>query len=688
MSEFNNPLLTMLDTGKLPPFAQIKPEHAEPAVDTLLAEARAAVEASVNFDGAPTWASMVTPIEAAGDRLSRTFSPVSHLHSVMDSPEWRAAYQACLPKLTDFHTEMGQNTALFEAYQSLANSPEYKELEDAQRKVINDALRDFRLSGVALNTEDKARYKEIMQRLSALSTNYEQNLLDATQAWSKLIEDEADLAGLPDSAKALLAQNARNKDKQGWLLTLDAPSFMAVITYADKRELRREIYQAYTTRASEVGPNAGEFDNSAIMEEILALRHESSHLVGFDNYADYSLATKMADSAAQVEGFLIDLADRSKDMARSEVDALAEHARVQDSLEDFQAWDVGYYAEKLKQARYQLSDEDLKPYFPAHKAIGGLFSVVERLYGLRINALDGVETWHKDVTVHEIQDSDNQLRGRFYLDPYARENKRGGAWMDDCQTRRRTEAGTQFPVAYLTCNFSPPIGGDPALLTHDEVTTLFHEFGHGLHHMLTQIDYADISGIAGVEWDAVELPSQFMENWCWERGSLDLFARHYQSGEALPQELFDRLKATRNYMAGWGMLRQVQFSLFDLRLHRDYDPARGAGIQETLAQVREEVAVLETPEWNRFAHGFGHIFAGGYAAGYYSYKWAEVLSADAFAAFEETDLFDADTGKRFLNEILERGGSRPAMEAFKAFRGREPQIDALLRHCGLVDQAA
>lgn len=687
MSAAPNPLLSMLDSGELPPFKKIKPEHAAPAIDTLLADARATVTHSTAANTA-TWDSLIAPIEAAGDRLARAFAPVSHLHSVMDSPEWRSAYQACLPKLTDFQTEMGQNTALFEAYQNLANSDEYPRLEDVQRKIIDDALRDFRLSGVALNTADKARYKETMQRLSALSTDFQQHLLDATQAWSKLIKDESDLAGLPESAVALLAQNARNKDQTGWLLTLDAPSFMAVISHADSRELRREIYAAYTTRASDQGPQAGEFDNSAVMEEILALRHEAAALVGFDNYADYSLATKMADSCEQVEGFLIDLAQRSKPMAHTELEALADYAKTQDGIDELQAWDIGYYSEKLKQARYQLADEDLKPYFPAPRVIVGLFAVVERLYGLHIRALDGVQTWHEDVTVYEIKDAQEQLRGRFFLDPYARENKRGGAWMDDCQARRRTQAGVQTPVAFLTCNFSPPIDDKPALLTHDEVTTLFHEFGHGLHHMLTQIDYADISGINGVEWDAVELPSQFMENWCWERASLDLFAHHYATGEPLPSELFDRLNATRNYMAGWDMLRQVQFSLFDLRLHRDYDPAQGARIEETLTQVREIASVLSPPDWNRFAHGFGHIFAGGYAAGYYGYKWAEVLSADAFSAFEETDLFDTDTGQRFLNEILERGGSRPAMEAFKAFRGREPQIDALLRHCGLECKAA
>ena len=682
----NNPLLTLLDTGELPDFSTIAPEHAETAVDQVIGEARQAVDRAIAEAVDPSWENLVAPLETAEDRISRAFSPVSHLHSVVDSPAWREAYQACLPKLTAFSSELGQNTALFEAVQRLRDSATFENLNAAQQRVANDMRRDFRLAGVALDADAKARFAEISQRLSELSTAFQQNLLDATQVWRKQITDETRLAGLPDSARALLAQNAANKDLDGWLITLDAPSFIAVLTHADDRELRADIYEAFSSRASEVGPNAGEYDNSAIMDEILALRFEAAGLLGFDNYAEKSLAKKMADSPDQIEAFLLDLAERSRAPARKELAEL-EALAAANGIDELQAWDVGYYGEKLKEQRYDYSAEDLRPYFQAPQVIDGLFKVVEKLYDIRIRALDDVSTWNDDVTVYEIRDADDTRRGVFYLDPYAREGKRGGAWMDGFQTRRATANGVQLPVAFLTCNFSPPIGDDPALLTHDEVTTLFHEFGHGLHHMLTRVDYGPISGIAGVEWDAVELPSQFMENWCWERESLDLFAAHYQTGEALPQDLFDKLHASRNHMAGWQMLRQVEISLFDLRLHRDYDPQRGAAVLDTLAAVRAEVALLQPPASNRFPHSFMHIFAGGYAAGYYSYKWAEVLSADAFSAFEESSLFDAETGRRFLAEILERGATRDALDSFVAFRGREPSIDALLRHSGLAENA-
>jgi len=682
-----NPLLAMLDTGELPDFDAIAPEHAEPAVDQLIGEARDAVAQAVAASAEPSWDALIEPIDAAEDRIERAFSPASHLHSVMDSPEWREAFQACVPKLTAFSSELGQNTALYRAVQKLRDSQAFEQLDAGQQRVIEDKLRDFKLSGVALDGDAKTRYAEIAQRLSELSTTFQQNLLDATQAWSKQVTDEHTLAGLPESARSLLAQNAANKDLDGWLITLDAPSFIAVLSHAEDRELRAEIYQAFSTRASEVGPNAGEYDNSTLMDEILALRFEAAQLLGFEHFAAQSLATKMADSPAQIERFLLDLAERSRAPAETELAELKSLA-ADDGVDTLQAWDVGFYAEQLKQQRYDFSDEDLRPYFAAPAVIDGLFKVVERLYGLRIDTREDVPTWHDDVTVYEIHDSAGQPRGVFYLDPYAREGKRGGAWMDGFQNRRSNREGIQLPVAFLTCNFSPPIGDDPALLTHDEVTTLFHEFGHGLHHMLTQVDYAPIAGIAGVEWDAVELPSQFMENWCWERETLDLFAAHYRTGEALPQTLFDKLAASRNHMAGWQMLRQVEISLFDLRLHRDFDPERGARVLDTLDDVRSEVAVLTPPATNRFPHSFMHIFAGGYAAGYYSYKWAEVLSADAFAAFEETSLFDPTTGRRFLTEVLERGATRDAMDSFVAFRGREPSIDALLRHSGLSDEQA
>lgn len=683
-----NPLLAMLERDDMPDFAAIMPEHAEPAVDTLIAEARAAIHRCTEATGAPTWDSLIAPIDAAEERISRAFSPVGHLHSVLDSPQWREAFRNCVAKLTDFNTEQGQNTALFEAVKQLHDGDAFAALDTGQRRVVDNMLRDFRLSGVALDADAKARFGAIARRLSELSTQFQQNLLDATQAWQKHIADENALSGLPESARALLAQNAQQKELDGWLITLDAPSFIAVMQHAADRELRAELYQAFSTRASDTGPNAGEFDNSDLMDEILALRHEAAGLLGFNNYAEESLATKMADTPAQIETFLLDLARRSRAPAEQELANLRELAQ-QDGVNTLQSWDVSYYGEKLKQARYALSDEDLRPYFPAPAVVDGLFKVVERLYGLTIQATDAYSVWHDDVTVYDIVDNSGKPQARFYLDPYAREGKRGGAWMDGMQSRCRRGDDLQLPVAFVTCNFAPPIGDDPALLSHGEVTTLFHEFGHALHHMLTRIDYTPISGIAGVEWDAVELPSQFMENWCWQRESLDLFAAHYKTGEALPIELFDKLHASRNHMAGWQMLRQIEFSLFDLRLHRDYDPAAGGRVAATLATVRDEVAVLPPPQYNRFPNSFAHIFAGGYAAGYYSYKWAEVLSADAFSAFEDSSLFDTDTGARFRNEILERGGSRDAMDSFVAFRGREPCIDALLRHSGLeADKAA
>lgn len=684
----DNPLLEMLANGALPDFERLAPEHAEPAIDALIAEARAVIERCTGDAPATGWADLIAPIEDAEDRLERAFSPVAHMHAVMDSPRWREAYQACVPKLTAFSSEVGQNTALYDAVKTLRDSDEFTALDATRQRVTTDRLRDFELAGVALPEAAKARYKEIAQRLSELSTAFQQNLLDATQIWQKHITDHAALEGLPQSALDLLAQNAAHKDMDGWVITLDAPSFLAVLTHAEDRALRAEVYEAFATRASDTGPHAGEYDNSAIMDEILSLRHEAAGLLGFTNYAERSLTKKMAESPAQIEAFLLDLAERSTAPAHEELAALRALAS-EDGIDDLAAWDIAFYAERLKKARYDFSDEDLRPYFAAPAVIDGLFKVTQKLYDVRIKQRDDVPVYHHDVTVYEIADADGSPRGLFYLDPYAREGKRGGAWMHPFQNRRvGDDGGVQQPLAFLTCNFTPPVGGNPALLTHDEVTTLFHEFGHGLHHMLTRVERPSLAGIAGVEWDAVELPSQFMENWCWYRESLDLFAAHYETGEALPQRLFDKLSAARNHMAGWQMLRQVEISLFDLRLHRDFDPARGAVVMDTLNNVRAKVAVLAPPEFNRFPHSFMHIFAGGYAAGYYSYKWAEVLSADAFSAFEETDLFDAATGLRFRAEVLERGATRGAMDSFVAFRGREPSIDALLRHSGLSTQHA
>ncbi|MFA6161831.1 MAG: oligopeptidase A [Methylobacter sp.] len=677
----NNPLLA---NSTLPMFSQILPEHIVPAIDQLLAEARTAVEQHLQATQTYTWKNLIEPLENVEDRLNKAWSPVSHMNSVVNSDELRDAYNACLPKLSAYSTEMGQNEALFKAYRFIAESDEFTTLDIAQQKIIRNALRDFRLSGIDLDDEKKQRYKEISQELSSLASNYEENLLDATNAWSKIIRDEQDLAGLPESALAQANQTAESHDESGWMITLQFPSYISVMTYADNRELRREHYEAFATRSSDQGPHAERWDNSEIMEKILALRHEKAKLLGFNNYAELSLATKMAEKPDDVTHFLEDLADRSWRHARKDLAELREFAKRHYGINDLQSWDLGYYSEKMRQHFYQLSQEEVKAYFPITRVLPGLFAIVEKLYGLQISELTGFDSWHPDVRFFEIHDKHGQLRGQFYTDLYARAKKRGGAWMDDCVGRKKFDDTIQTPVAYLTCNFTPPTGDTPALLTHDDVTTLFHEFGHGLHHMLTQIDHLGVSGINGVEWDAVELPSQFMENWCWEWEALALISGHYQTGEPLPDALFDKMLAAKNFQAGMIMVRQLEFSLFDFRIHRDYDPEKGGRIYETLEQVREQVAVVRPPKLNRFAHSFSHIFAGGYAAGYYSYKWAEVLSSDAFSLFEEKGIFDQETGHAFLTNILERGGSQNAMELFIKFRGRKPTIDALLRHNGIA----
>ncbi|MCC6134964.1 MAG: oligopeptidase A [Candidatus Contendobacter sp.] len=676
-----NPLLTAID---LPSFAAIQPEHVEPAIDHLLTANRAAIEQLLAASAEPTWDMLIQPLEELDDRLNRAWSPVSHLNAVQDSPTLRAAYNACLPKLSAYHTELGQHQGLYQAYQRIANGPEYARLDAAQRKVIDDALRDFRLSGIALPPEQRARYKGIQQELASLSAKFSENTLDATQAWNKHLTDEAQLAGLPESARALACQTAEQRGLGGWLLTLELPSYLPVLNYADDRELRRELYSAYCTRASDQGPNAGQWDNGPVIEQILALRHELAQLLGFRDYCEDSLATKMADSPDRVLDFLNDLARRAKSQAQREFAELQAFAREQFSAPALEAWDIGYYAEKLRLHRYQLSQEEVRPYFPITRVLPGLFTVAERLFGVTIRTLEGVETWHPDVQVYEIVDAAGVQRGRFYLDLYARPHKRGGAWMNGCLARRRLGDAVRTPAAYLVCNFSPPVGHDPALLTHSEVVTMFHEFGHGLHHLLTTVDYLPVTGIHGVEWDAVELPSQFLENWCWSREALAGLTGHYQTGKSLPDELYQRMLAAKHFQAGILMVRQLEFSLFDFRLHRDYDPARGGRVREVLDTVRQQVAVIFPPDWNRFPNAFTHIFSGGYAAGYYSYKWAEVLAADAFSAFEENGIFDAATGARFRENILEVGGSRPALASFVAFRGREPQIEPLLRLSGIA----
>ncbi|BCX81056.1 oligopeptidase A [Methylomarinovum caldicuralii] len=675
-----NPLLQAYE---FPPFSRIRPEHVEPAITRILHDNRQQVARLLQRGGPYTWDNLIRPLEDLDDRLDKAWSPVRHLNAVVNSEALRQAYNACLPKLSDYATDLGQNEALYQAHQTIAASEEFQRLDPAQRKIIQDALRDFRLAGVALPPERKARFKAIEQRLSKLASRFEENVLDATNAWTKHVTDEARLQGLPETAKTVARQAAAARGLDGWLLTLEFPCYAAVMTFADDRGLRRELYEAYVTRASDQGPHAGRWDNTEVMEEILQLRHEKARLLGYANFAELSLATKMAETPQQVLDFLHELAARSKPVAERDLTELRRFARDHHGIDELQAWDLMYYSEKLRQHKFRLSQEEVKQYFPATRVVPGLFRVVERLYGLDIQALEGIDVWHPDVRCYEIRDARGEVRGRFYLDLYARPKKRGGAWMDECVARRRLQGQVQVPIAFLTCNFTPPAGNDPALLTHDEVLTLFHEFGHGLHHLLTQVDYSGVSGIRGVEWDAVELPSQFMENFCWQRETLDLISGHYRSGEPLPEALFQKMLAAKNFQAGMMMVRQLEFALFDFRIHLEYDPARGGRIYEILEEVRDQVAVFRPPAFNRFAHSFSHIFGGGYAAGYYSYKWAEVLSADAFSRFEEEGIFDPAIGRAFLQHILEVGGSRPALESFKAFRGREPKIDALLRHSGI-----
>lgn len=682
MSELSNPLLAEFD---LPPFSEIKAEHIKPAIETLIAKCRDKIEA-VLAEPEHNWQNLIVEIDKVNDKFSRAWSPVSHLNSVLSSDAWRDAYESCLPLISEYSTWVGQHKGLYEAYNHFANSEEFKALSPSQQKVVNNALRDFKLSGIDLPADKQTRYGEIQAKLSELSSTFSNNVLDATQAFQKVITDEQELSGLPESAIAAAKQMAEAKDIDGWLFTLDFPSYLPVMTYSDNSELRKEVYTAFVTRASDQGPNANEYDNTAIIDEIMALRHELAQLLGFNSYAECSLATKMANEPSQVISFLAQLAEKSHPQAQQEVAELRQFAADEYGQHELNPWDYSYYAEKLKQAKYAISDEELRPYFPEPVVLKGLFTVVNRLFGVNVtDASDGVNTWHKDVKYFDITDKDGNYRGSFFLDLYAREKKRGGAWMDDCRGRVKwSESDLQTPVAYLTCNFNQPIGDKPALFTHDEVVTLFHEFGHGIHHMLTQVDEAAVSGINGVAWDAVELPSQFLENWCWEEEALSFISGHYETGEPLPKDLLDKMLAAKNFQSAMQMVRQLEFSLFDFRIHAEYDPAKGSQIQSILDDVRQQVAVVQPPAFNRFQHGFGHIFAGGYAAGYYSYKWAEVLSADAFGMFEEQGIFNPETGKRFLQNILEKGGSAEPMELFTAFRGREPEIDALLRHSGIA----
>ena len=665
-----------------PNFSAIDISTIEVQLEQLIDQAKKTVEQLCVLEQ-PTWQNFALPMQTHDQAIDDFFSPISHLNAVKNSEDLRKAYQGCIAQLTQFSSDLGQNQALFAQYKKLAASDEFATFSDAQKQWVEKALRSFRLAGVDLPEAEKARFQEVKQRLAQLSQDFSNHVLDATAAWTKHIENKDELAGLPAPVLAMLQQKAEEKSLTGYVLGLDFPTYQAVVTYAERRPLREEMYMAYMTKASDQGPQAGQFDNSAIMLETLQLRQEMASLLGFEHYADYSLLPKMADKVEQVSAFLMDLAEKSQPFAEKELAELQKFAKGL-GIDSLQPWDVTFVSEKYRQQNFKLSQEALRAYFPVDKVLSGLFTIVERLYGVDVQAVDGFSSYHDDVQFYELRKNEQVIAG-FYLDNFAREHKRGGAWMADCRSRWLKADGTEeIPVAFLTCNFRPAEGDNPALLSHDEVLTLFHEFGHGLHHMLTTVNVAGVSGIAGVEWDAVELPSQFMENWCWEEEALALISEHYQTQEPLPEEQLNNMLAARNFNAGMMMLRQIEFSLFDMLLHSMTNIAHADQIQELLEQVRDRIAVVFPPEAVRFQHAFSHIFAGGYAAGYYSYKWAEVLSADAFSVFEENGIFDSKTGQRFLEEILQRGSSRPAAESFAAFAGREPNIQALLRHSGLL----
>lgn len=677
-----NPLLEKSD---LPQFSKIKPEHIQPAVEQLIQECRKTTEQVLNQPNF-SWENFCQPLAEVNERLSRAWSPVGHLNAVKNSPELREVYQACLPLLAEYGTWVGQHQGLYNAYLQLKNSAEFATYSQAQKKAIENSLRDFELSGISLPPEQQKRYGEIVTRLSELNSQFSNNVLDATMGWEKIVTDENQLKGLPESALQAAKQSAQNKGVEGYRFTLEIPSYLPVMTYCENRQLREEMYRAFVTRASEQGPNAGKWDNSAVMEEILTLRVELAKLLGFEHYTDLSLATKMAENPQQVFDFLENLAVRCKPQGEKELAELEEFCKTTENVTALEPWDITFYSEKQKQAQYSINDEELRPYFPEDRVLSGLFELIKRIFNIRAVERFGVDTWHKDVRFFDLIDETDEVRGSFYLDLYAREHKRGGAWMDDCIGRKRKADGSlQKPVAYLTCNFNAPIGDQPALFTHDEVTTLFHEFGHGIHHMLTQIDIGEVAGINGVPWDAVELPSQFLENWCWEEQALAFISGHYQTGEPLPKEKLTQLLKAKNFQAAMFVLRQLEFGLFDFRLHHNYQLNKADQILDQLKSVKQQVAVIKGVEWARTPHSFSHIFAGGYAAGYYSYLWAEVLSADAYSRFEEEGIFNPTTGKSFLDEILTRGGSEEPMALFERFRGRKPTLDALLRHKGIAN---
>ncbi|MCK6411752.1 MAG: M3 family metallopeptidase [Azonexus sp.] len=687
MTQDHNPLL---DFSDLPRFDLIQPAHVKPAIEQLLADGRALIE-SLTGDATPvTWGDFAAPLSDGLEGLGRAWGVVGHLHSVNDIPAWREAYNEMLPEISRFYSELGQNLALFDKYRALRKNADFAALTVAQQKIVNNETRDFRLSGAELPEDQKPRFQAIMEELSQLSAKFSENLLDATNAHAEIVTDEAELAGLPDYAKDAAREVAEKAgagtENSGWKFTLHAPSYGPVLQYADNRDLRARMYRAYATRAAEFsdGSSKPEWDNTPVMRRLLELRQEEAQMLGFANYAEVSLQPKMADSPAQVLAFLRDMAKKAKPFAEKDMAELLAFARDELGIADFQPWDAAYVSEKLLQARYAFSEQEVKQYFTEPKVIAGLFQVIESLFGVKVKA-DTAPVWHEDVRFYRLETPAGELVGQFYVDLYARETKRGGAWMDEARSRKRTPGGIQKPIAYLNCNFARPVGGKPATFTHDEVITLFHEAGHGLHHLLARGEESGVSGIHGVEWDAVELPSQFMENYCWEWEVLQGMTAHVESGEPLPRSLYDKMLAAKNFQSGMMTVRQLEFSLFDMLLHSEFEPQGASTVLDLLNTVRAEVAVLLPPPWQRFPHSFSHIFGGGYAAGYYSYKWAEVLSADCYAAFEEAgNPFDPVVGRRFLDEILSRGGERPALENFRAFRGREPSPDALLRHSGMA----
>jgi len=677
------PVNPLLDFSGLPRFAELRPEHVAPAMDQLLAEGRAVIAAVAH--AGPGWDDFVAPLEDANERIGRAWGQVAHLHAVLDSPALREAYNASLPKLTQYWTELGQNETLFSKYKALRASNEFDSLTKPRQRIIENALRDFRLSGAELAAQPKKRFAEIQEELSKLSAKFSENVLDATNAFSITIQDEKRTTGIPGDVLTAAREAAQKDGKEGWKFTLHMPSYLPVMQYAEDRALRETLYRESVTRASEFGKK--EWDNTPLIARIVELRREMAGLLGFANFAELSLEPKMAESPRQVLAFLEDLARRARPFGEKDAQELRAFAKEKLGLETLQAWDVAFASEKLRLERYAFSDQEVKQYFPEDVVLGGLFRLVETLYSLKI-VPSQAPVWHEDVRFFDVRDAAGELVGQFYIDLYARETKRGGAWMDDARGRRRRGAALQTPVAYLNCNFSRPVGGKPALFTHDEVLTLFHEAGHGLHHLLTRVEDLGVSGINGVEWDAVELPSQFMENFCWEWDVLRHMTRHVDTGNSLPKDLFEKMIAAKNFQSGLAMLRQIEFADFDMHLHTDFDPAAGRSAQQLLEEVRRRIAVLPQPAYNRFPNNFSHIFGGGYAAGYYSYKWAEVLSADAYSAFEEMresqGVLSAEVGRRFRDEVLAVGGSRPAAESFRAFRGREPRVDALLRHNGMI----